>query len=63
MPPIFVDATLVADYVRRQGRINALARAWSELPQVVESTVPLGVAKTLIESSDENLARLKKALE
>lgn len=61
--PIFVDARAVEAFVRRQRKINALARAWVQLPQVVDSTVPIGVAKALIEASDENLTRLTQALE
>lgn len=56
------DPAAVELFVRRQRKINALARAWVQLPQVIESTVPVGVARSLIEASEDNLARLTQAL-
>lgn len=60
-PP--VEGETVRRFVRRQRRILELARGWLELPQVVAVTPALGVARSLLEASEENLGRLAQGLD
>jgi hypothetical protein len=59
----FLEAAIVLAFLRRQRRLNSMARAWIELPQVVDSGAPITVARTLVESADENAQMLLAALE
>jgi hypothetical protein len=57
-----VDASIVRAFAARQRRLNAIAREWLKLPQVQNSTAPLGTAGTLITASEHNVTKLLESI-